>query len=54
MAYSPRLGHNVGLGYVPTGNAGVGNSVTIEVSGGHVSGQIADKDWQCTIPSLQQ
>ena len=54
MAYSPRLGHNVGLGYVPTGSAGVGNSVTIEVSGGHVSGQIADKDWQCIIPSLQQ
>ena len=48
MAFSPRLGHNVGLGYVPAGSAEVGNSVTIEVAGEQVSGQIADKGWQTT------
>ena len=45
VIYSPRLGHNVGLGYVPASATAVGTSVTLSLPSGTVSGNIADKDW---------
>ena len=46
VIYSPRLGHNVGLGYVPTSATAVGTTVTLSLPNGSVSGNIANKDWQ--------
>ena len=45
VIYSPRLGYNVGLGYVPASATAVGTTVTLSLPSGAVSGNIADKDW---------
>ena len=46
ITFSPRLGFNVGLGYVPADTTETGTTVTIQTSTGTVTGHIANNDWQ--------
>ena len=48
ITFSPRLGFNVGLGYVPADTTTTGTAVTVHTSTGTVTGQIANNDWQTT------
>lgn len=50
IIYSPRLGYNVGLGYVPASATAIGTTVTLSLAGGTVSGKIADTDWHTAPP----
>ena len=46
ITFSPRLGSNVGLGYVPANKTATGTAVTIDTPTGTVTGHIANNDWQ--------
>jgi len=46
ITFSPRLGFNVGLGYVPADTTAAGTAITIDTPTGTVTGHIANKDWQ--------
>ena len=46
ITFSPRLGFNVGLGYVPANKTATGTPVTIDTPTGTVTGHIANNDWQ--------
>jgi dimethylsulfoniopropionate demethylase len=46
ITFSPRLGFNVGLGYVPADTTATGTTVTIDTPTGTVTGHIANNDWQ--------
>ena len=46
ITFSPRLGFNVGLGYVPADTNTTGTAVTIDTPTGTVTGHIANNDWQ--------
>ena len=46
ITFSPRLGFNVGLGYVPADTPATGTAVTIDTPTGTVTGHIANNDWQ--------
>ena len=46
ITFSPRLGFNVGLGYVPADTSATGTEVTIDTPTGTVTGHIANNDWQ--------
>ena len=46
ITFSPRLGFNVGLGYVPANTTATGTAVTIDSPTGTVTGHIANNNWQ--------
>ncbi len=45
ITFSPRLGCNVGLGYVPAETTATGTAITIDTPTCIVEGHIADNDW---------
>ena len=46
ITFSPRLGFNVGLGYVPADTTAPGTAINIDTPTGTVTGHVADNDWQ--------
>ena len=45
IVYSPRLGVNIGFGYVPINNSDVGNPFTVLTPNGELSGSVASHEW---------